>query len=367
MSPLDPDLARALSKMMRADLDVWSDWWFWALVGSTIAVAVGIICEAPEVWQAVGLGRRAVARIRKFWYVRVRKVDFNGWERICPELITANARHRKWIARVGFVGWTLVALGVAGEGVAEYFVNDAETELRAFDQGVLTETQQSANSAALAASLATTFSDKAVTASSNGLALASGARKEADSFAQDIKAAKKQTTDAELRLADALQQVASATAEITRLKSPRSIINEDAFIVAMKAFEGTEYTFSAVFADEDSTDLLKQINRSLVAAGWKRIKSPGGFPSLDIYGKDQPDFVVPVSVISGILVSIDSSEPLEILRSRPTVLLPQHVKAAIALRNAFASDISPPEANPKLIGTEMGTSVTVQINVGKKP
>lgn len=128
MPPIDPDLARGLSKMMRVDLDVWSNWWFWSLVGSTIAVAVGIICEAPEVLQAVGLGRKALGRIRRFWYVRIRKSGLDGWERLCPELITTNERHRKWIARAGLLGWTLVALGVAGEGVAEYFVNDAENQ-----------------------------------------------------------------------------------------------------------------------------------------------------------------------------------------------------------------------------------------------
>jgi hypothetical protein len=113
MSPVEPDLARALDKMMRADLDVWSNWWFWALVGSTIAVVIGIIGELPELWQEIGFGRKAVARIRAFWYVRVRKIDLNGWERLCPELITANDRHRKWIAPAAFMAWILVALGVA--------------------------------------------------------------------------------------------------------------------------------------------------------------------------------------------------------------------------------------------------------------
>jgi hypothetical protein len=53
-------------------------------------------------------------------------------------------------------------------------------------QAPLTETQQSANSAAMAASLANTFSDKAVTASLTSLTLAEGARAEADSFEADI-------------------------------------------------------------------------------------------------------------------------------------------------------------------------------------
>jgi hypothetical protein len=223
MSPIDPDLAHALSTMMRADLEVWSNWWFWSLVGSTIAVAIGIICEAPEVWKEVGLGRNAVARIRKLWYVGVRKVDINGWERLCPELITPNERHGKWVARAGFVGWTLVALGVAGEGVAEYFVNDAETNLRAFDQAVLIETQQSANSAAAAASIADTFADKAITASFNALDKSTGALDVADKAQQSTDAVAKQAKELSGQLATAKAQVEAV--ETKRAELEKSLVN----------------------------------------------------------------------------------------------------------------------------------------------
>jgi hypothetical protein len=154
MAPLDPDLVIALDKMMRSDLDAWSSLWFWILVGSTIAVAIGIIAEAPEVWKEVGLGREIAARIRKWWYIRVRRIDLNGWEKTCPELITKNDSRRRWIVKAAFIGWLLVAVGVAGEGIAEYFVNDAETGIRAFDEARLAETMEQAGDAAKSAKTA---------------------------------------------------------------------------------------------------------------------------------------------------------------------------------------------------------------------
>ena len=129
---------------MRADLDAWSSFWFWILVASTIMVAIGIICEAPEIWQTVEFGRKTVERIREFWYIRLRKIDLNGLERLCPELITKNHHNRQWIAKIGFIGWVFVALGVMGEGVSEYFVNDAETNIRAFDETLLADAQTKA-------------------------------------------------------------------------------------------------------------------------------------------------------------------------------------------------------------------------------
>jgi hypothetical protein len=202
MSPLDPDLARALDKLMRASLDTWASLWFWFLVISTIAVAIGIIFEAPEVFQEVGIGRKTVARIRTFWYVRVRKLDLNGWERVCPELVARNGHHRRWVAKAGLVGWLLVAIGVAGEGIAEYFVNDSETNIRAYDEASLAETTREAGNAQVSATDAANAASRAIgsaqtaqsvsrkagnvaseaTASaSNALSLADGAHKQAES------------------------------------------------------------------------------------------------------------------------------------------------------------------------------------------
>lgn len=164
MVTVSPDFVKVLNAMMRRDLDDWSTCWFWVLIASTAVVVFGLLAELPEVWAEIL--RPAWNWVRTFWNTRIKLEDFDGWEKACPELrIVAptelSTRWKQFIAATALLGWILVAAGVAGEGVAEYFVNNAETNLRSFDQAVLIETQDSANSAAAAASLADTFSDKA--------------------------------------------------------------------------------------------------------------------------------------------------------------------------------------------------------------
>jgi hypothetical protein len=161
---VSPEFSNALNAMMRKDLDSWSTFWFWALIVSTAAVVVGIFAELPEVWAEVV--RPTWNWIENFWNLRIKVEDFDGWGKVCPELrvfapTDLGSGWKRFIGATALLGWIFVAVGVAGEGIAEYFVNDAETNLRAFDQAVLTETQQSSNSAAVAASLARTFADKA--------------------------------------------------------------------------------------------------------------------------------------------------------------------------------------------------------------
>ena len=370
MAALDPDVARFLAKIMRADLDAWSNIWFWILVGSTISVVAGILFEAPEVWQAVGVGRKTSSHIREFWYIRVRKSDLNGWERLCPELVGKNERHRKWIARAGFLGWTLVALGVAGEGVAEYFVNDAETNRRAFDQAVLTETQQSANSAAMASSLANTFSDKAVATSLNSLTLAKGARQEADSFKKDIALAKTQAAEAESHLKDAMQLGMEATAELKRVTSPRTLSQYSKLADSLKPFKDVEYVFSAVSADKESIDFLVKIDELLKAAGWKRGKSVGGFPGINPRGaRAEPDFSVPESLTVGVQITVGSPSSDKQLQSMPGPLWPIQVQAAVTLNTLLFGNTlpTPRPTDVQPVVVDVGESTQVRIDVGKKP
>lgn len=372
MPPLDPDLVKALGKMMRADLNSWSSLWFWALVASTVLVVIGIIGEAPEVLEAVGFGDKTISRIRRFWYIRVRRVEFGGWERLCPELIDSNPRHRKWIAKVALVSWVLIAVGVAGEGFAEYFVNDAESEIKAFDNAELIETQSSANSAAAASSLAFSFSDKSEKASSNALVLATGARKEADSFEGDIRVAKTQAAEAESHLADALQRAANAEAELHRLKLSRSLVRSENLIAALKPFSGTEYRFN-VFADDESIQFTKAVALALHAAGWIR-KQPTsaalGIPTLEVFFDQGVAEHVPTCIETGVSLHAYAKESLATLRVIPFQSLPKTVLAAMALNSAIAQSISPADERNVVTGIVDPTSsegVPMTICVGKKP
>jgi hypothetical protein len=288
MLPASPEFVEALNRMMRTDLEYWSELWFWLLVGATAAVVIGLLCEAPEVWHAIGLGHETVSRVRRFWYIRVRKIDLSGWDVLCPELVDKNDRVPKWIARVGFIGWALVAFGVAGEGLAEYFVNDAETALRIFDKAILTETQHSANSAAEASSLANAFSNKAVDSSKYALSIAKGARQEADSFEKDIASAKEQATE--------------SAVELAKLKAPRVIKPEDQQAVCneLTTFAGTKFDMY-VATSQEAIDLMGSIKAILICAKWVQVDAK------QIIGLSDSNPRVGLTTVSGVKIEIADS------------------------------------------------------------
>jgi hypothetical protein len=371
-------MAPAATIDMREHLASLSNLWFWLLIASTIAVAVGIIFEAPEVFHALSFWRKPLDELRRFWHTRIRKVDLGGWERICPELVNENERPRPWMARVGLIGWLFVAVGVGAEGVAEYFVNNFETQIRSIDEGSLSDNireagaaKSSARGAAEAARDARTASSGAEKKSANALTLARGAQQEADSFEHDIASTKKQAAEAESHLAEAKERAASAereavaaTIELNRLKTPRSLTNVPALVASLQKFSGTEYTFAGVFGDEESILLLRQIDAALQAAHWKRVK-PEGIIVLQVFGKDADG--VPLTSGTGITVSIESTESVDTLRDEARILWPLVLRAAIAAHDSILSDLAPPQgALHKDVEVEKGTSMVVHITVGKK-
>jgi hypothetical protein len=133
-----------------------------------------------------------------------------------------------------------------------------------------------AGAASDAAKAAVDKSDKAGRTATNAMRLATGARKEADSFERDIISAKEQAAEAQSHLGEALRRAIEATAALNRIKSPRSLIHIPELVATLEAFKDTEYTFSSVFQDEESIDLLKQLDTVLQRAGWKRVKPPPG-------------------------------------------------------------------------------------------
>jgi hypothetical protein len=209
-------------------------------------------------------------------------------------------------------------------------------------------------------------SDTAAASASSAQSLASGARREADSFEKDIVSAKTQATAAESHLAEALKRADDASVEVNRVKSPRSLNNAAELVSALQPYKDTEYTFSAVYAEEESITLLKAIDKVLQDAGWKRIKPPSGYPSINVYGPNV-DFVVPAALTSGITVSVGSSDSLAVLQSLPLAQLPQNVRAAIALNLSLGANISPAqEPSQGLVDVQPNTPTTIRIAVGKK-
>jgi hypothetical protein len=196
--------------------------------------------------------------------------------------------------------------------------------------------------------------------------LARSARQEADSFERDIVSAKQQAASAESHLTEALQRAGETTAALDRLKSPRLVTITPHLISTLSQFKETEYTFSSVFADEESLLLLKGLNDVLQRAGWKRVKPPSAYPAIDVFGKDEP-FAVPTALTNGISISVDSVQDVSVLRSLPDDKLPMTLRAAGALYFALSSSFSPPEEHPRIVNVVKGESKTVRIDVGKKP
>jgi len=168
---------------------------------------------------------------------------------------------------------------------------------------------------------------------------------------------------------EARERAAKAELELAKLKTPRSLIDIPQLTSDLGLFKGTEYAFSSVFQDSESMDLLKAIDSLLQQAGWKKVKGPGGFPAVNVYGKED-GFAVPIGFSSGVQASVDSSESLIALQSLSVEKLPPPVRAAAVLTLGLGSHISPQSPDntrPVDVQSGSGASKTVRIAVGKKP
>jgi hypothetical protein len=234
------------------------------------------------------------------------------------------------------------------------------------------DAKKSSMQAADASERATGSAGKAERSASSAFTLARGARTEADTFEKDIVSAKQSAADAESHLAEALQRAASAEAELYRLKTPRSIINSDGLIAALKSFNGTEYTLN-VFMDDEAIRFTKVVAATLDAAGWIRKQSPGlvlGIPTVAITFDQGAAENVPACIDTGISIRAHAKESLAVLQSIPLKSLPTTVQAAVALESAIAPSISPPDNRNVMHGIldpKPSEGVPMTICVGKKP
>ena len=205
--PPPPELAKYIDDLMRADLLIWRDIWFWWLIVSTAIVVVGLICEGPELAHEISSMQRRY-EISKF-------------------KVTLNQPHAPdWVKVLAFFGWLLIVGGVAGELFTTVFFSHADAYIQEFNDISLAETNRAAGNAKAsaeiadwAASRARDESDKATASASNALVLAKGARSEAESLEQDIVSAKKQAAELEARLAGALAEIERVDADRSELEA----------------------------------------------------------------------------------------------------------------------------------------------------
>ncbi len=198
---------------------------------------------------------------------------------------------------------------------------------------------------------------------------AADANAKAEGFRLSIAKANESAAQAQAQVANATAEAAKANLELTKLKTPRSLTRVSELISALEPFKGMEYVFVSVFQDEESMNLLKAIHEALQKAGWKRGKSVGGFPGVNMYGKDVPDFSVPIGFNTGIQISTESPKPLEHLDTAKVTDFPQYIQAAAALQIGLSACLFPssPTNLGKLVSVETGTSTIIRIAIGKKP
>jgi transcription elongation GreA/GreB family factor len=171
------------------------------------------------------------------------------------------------------------------------------------------------------------------------------------------------------RAAEAVQKAEEerlARIKIEERMKPRSFKPNLEAMSALKAYKGTEYTFSSVYADEESIALLKQLDAILLDAGWTRVKPPHAYPAINVYGQEQ-DFAVASSLRSGIRISVDSDKPITTLQAIPIRELPAPAGAAVVLAMKLTASLIPPQDDGVKANVEAGESMTVRIEIGSKP
>ena len=226
----------------------------------------------------------------------------------------------------------------------------------------MTQTEQEASQENERAAKAEQQATEENVRAAKALEAAEVARKNAEGYSLQIAQANERASKAEA-------QAAEANLELSRIKTPRSLIRVPELISALEPYKGTEYVFVSVFQDEESMYLLRAIDEVLQKAEWKRGKSVPGFPAINIYGREKPDFSVPVGFNIGIQISTESPKPLEHLDTAKVTDFPQYIQAAAALQMGLPQCLVPPGPTNlgKLVNVATGASTAVEIAVGRKP
>lgn len=272
----------------------------------------------------------------------------------------------RWLGYGSSVGLILVIIGLAGEGCFEGLLSWTDGLIEKFDAIELEAVETHVGDAKTSSKIAEDAAAHATDSAKNAELIAHSARKEADSFEKDIVSAKEQAATAESHLTEALQRSAAATAELEKIKTPRSLTNIQQLVSTLQQFSGTEYTFSAVCPDEECFTLLKSVDDVLHRAGWNRGKQVGGFPAINVFGKDVA-YSVPVALTSGVRIFVEYPEGLEGLRPLPPDKFPSYIRAAGLLNSSIDVCLSPKEEHPAPASVDKGDSQTVRIAIGRKP
>jgi hypothetical protein len=285
LSPLS-SLVSNLDDSVRAEYESLHDLYFSALVASSVAVVIGVVFEEAGDWMTYLKSLLPIDPVTEYWTTK----------------------------RLAKIGWILIVLGVAGEGIFEVAVSRADNILHDFDTILLTEARKQAGDAAGSAKAAREQSTAAKTEAdaarlSSGEALArahsaerSLAKAESDAGKAQIAAASALTSaidastragkaeaslgkaEAEAKNAEssasnaltlareARQEAASFESDLARLKQQAAdrVLDEyqqDQVRLRIAPFLGTPYELGVADTPE-AENLLAEIDAALGSAGW---------------------------------------------------------------------------------------------------
>ncbi len=315
------ETVRLLDSAVRNDLQDLRDKYFLRLLVSAVIVALGVGLEGPEIVKDI-LERFSKSRISK--------------------------NLAKWITLVSALGWTFVAIGVAGEFVMEGLVSKADALIQTFESELLADSQKQtafaladAESAkALAKGYESQIAESNARAKAAEAQVASATAASADAVskvaAADARSAEASAKAEGFRLdiakanasaAIAQAEAAKANLELARLKAPRTLTDEQATRIAhaVASFAGQEFDITPYRDIEESLNIANRILQTLVSntAGWLYRPLPNGsfligglegvqvwrHPEADKKAKDAADSLVTALNREGIAAVLRMENP----------------------------------------------------------
>lgn len=203
---VSPKIIDALDNSIRDELQRNSDTFFFWVLFSAFVVLIGVALEGPEV-------------LHELWPRLFRRFTSKSDEHL--------TKFNKLIKRIGFVGWFLVVIGVAGEGIFEGLQNRAEGQLQTFGSILLKDARLAASTAKASASDAAIFAETAQGSADNADADARSAQEKANAVGIQGAALDSQLADAKAKLTEVGRKRDELEQSLTNLaicNAPRIII-----------------------------------------------------------------------------------------------------------------------------------------------
>jgi hypothetical protein len=258
--PESSDLIKAMDDAIRSDLQSFSDSFFWLALVSSAFVVIGVALEGPEL-------------LHELW----------------PKTFSVFAK--RWVKKIGLIGWLLVVLGVGGEVIFGLLENKAQGLLQTFNEILLVDAQRQAGDAKTSAEGAAEAAHLAQDSAKAANSVAGTAQQKAD--AANITSGKAQyeasavakkaaeldrqlaATKAQLRT---IQQEADQAHNLLAWLAPRDVaitFRKDEFVQYLHQFKGQHIVITVCGGqfiprgDQELMNTAQALRVALPASQWE--------------------------------------------------------------------------------------------------